>query len=78
MSSGLIAVTNAVTAIPEFVDDQCGILAPGEDASRMAEGIAKVIESPELFSKMSAAAHARVKKQTAKDSIISREIELIC
>lgn len=78
MSSGLIAVTNAVTAIPEFVDDECGILAPGEDASQMAKGIAKVIESPEMFSKMSAAAHARVKKQTAKDSIISREIELIC
>lgn len=27
MASGLVAVTNAVTAIPEFVDDECGILA---------------------------------------------------
>jgi glycosyltransferase involved in cell wall biosynthesis len=29
MASGLVPVTNAVTAIPEFVDDRCGILAPG-------------------------------------------------
>ncbi|AVH37490.1 methyltransferase type 12 [Pseudomonas monteilii] len=77
MASGLIAVTNAVTAIPEFVDDECGILAAGDDAQGMADGIARVIESPELFSKMSAAARVRVEKQTAKHSIITREIELI-
>ncbi|WP_085705839.1 glycosyltransferase [Pseudomonas sp. B8(2017)] len=77
MASGLVAVTNAVTAIPEFVDDECGILAPGDDAQAMADGIARVIESPELFRKMSAAARARVEKQTAKHSIINREIELI-
>lgn len=77
MASGLVAVTNAVTAIPEFVDDECGILAPGDDAQAMADGIARVIESPELFCKMSAAARARVEKQTAKHSIINREIELI-
>ncbi|GLO31944.1 hypothetical protein PPUN12996_40020 [Pseudomonas putida] len=77
MASGLVAVTNAVTAIPEFVDDECGILAPGDDAQAMADGIARVIESPELFRKMSAAARVRVEKQTAKHSIINREIELI-
>ncbi|GLO27670.1 glycosyltransferase family protein [Pseudomonas putida] len=77
MASGLISVTNAVTAIPEFVDDECGILAAGDDAQGMADGIARVIESPELFRKMSAAARARVEKQTAKQSIITREIELI-
>ncbi|MNO52386.1 Chromosome partition protein Smc [compost metagenome] len=77
MASGLVAVTNAVTAIPEFVDDECGILAPGDDAQAMADGIARVIESPELFRKMSAAARVRVEKQTAKHSIITREIELI-
>ncbi|WEK29766.1 MAG: glycosyltransferase [Candidatus Pseudomonas phytovorans] len=77
MASGLIAVTNAVTAIPEFVDDECGILAAGDDAQGMADGIARVIESPELFRKISAAARVRVEKQTAKHSIITREIELI-
>ncbi|MDM3888156.1 methyltransferase domain-containing protein [Pseudomonas sp. BCRC 81390] len=77
MASGLVAVTNAVTAIPEFVDDECGILAPGEDAQAMADGIARVIESPELFRRLSVAARVRVEKQTAKHSIIARELELI-
>ncbi|MFT0521161.1 glycosyltransferase [Pseudomonas faucium] len=77
MASGLVAVTNSVTAIPEFVDEHCGLLAPGDDAHAMADGIARVIESPELFKSLSAAARARVEKQTSKHSIICREIELI-
>jgi spore maturation protein CgeB len=32
MSSGLVPVTNAIAAIPEFLDESCGILAPPEDA----------------------------------------------
>ena len=28
MSSGLVPITNNVAAIPEFVDDTCGMLAP--------------------------------------------------
>lgn len=77
MSSGLIAVTNDVTAIPEFVSNDCGILAAADDAQGMAEGIKKVIASPELFDKMSAAAHHRVMSQTAKKNIISKELALI-
>jgi len=42
MSSGLIPVTNGVTAIPEFVDEECGILAGGDDAHGLAEGIARI------------------------------------
>ena len=30
MASGLVPVTNGVAAIPEFVDDSCGILAPSK------------------------------------------------
>lgn len=77
MASGLVAVTNNVTAIPEFADEDCAILAPGDDAQAMAAGIARVVESPELFRRLSAAARARVENQTAKHSIITREIELI-
>ncbi|UVL79879.1 methyltransferase domain-containing protein [Pseudomonas putida] len=77
MSSGLIAVTNGVTAIPEFVDHECGILAGADNAQMMADGIKSVIESPDLFSKMSRAAHKRVLKQTAKGQIIERELNII-
>lgn len=78
MASGLVPVTNAVTAIPEFVDDSCGILAPGEDYMAMAEGIDKLYHNPELFKQMSANAAARVRNQTSKKYTIDRELDLIC
>ncbi|MCS0630970.1 FkbM family methyltransferase [Telluria mixta] len=75
MASGLVPVTNGVTAIPEFVDEQCGILAPGEDAVAMAEGIAAMYENPELFMAMSEQAALRVKRQSAKEKIVDAEIK---
>ena len=65
MSSGLVPVTNAVAAIPEFVDGSCGILADAEDADGMAKGIEKLFHEPALFTSMSIAASARVRRQTA-------------
>lgn len=77
MSSGLIPVTNAVTAIPEFVDDTCGILAEGEDYMGMAEGIEKLYKNPEIFEILSENAAARVRKQTTKEFTIDKELKLI-
>lgn len=77
MSSGLIPVTNAVTAIPEFVDENCGILAPEEDYVEMANGIGRVVDSPNLFSNMSEAAAIRVRNQTASSVVIDQELLLI-
>lgn len=77
MSSGLVPVTNAVTAIPEFVDEESGILAPGDDAKAMAQGIADLWEAPERFKDMSAAAAQRVRRQTAFDHTMGAEIRLI-
>ena len=77
MSSGLIPVTNGVTAIPEFVDETCGILAPADDFITMAEGIEKLYKKPELFSVMSLAASNRVRKQSDKKILIEDECRLI-
>ena len=77
MSSGLVPVTNAVTAIPEFVDDSCGILAPAEDYKFMAEGVKKLYYSPELFESMSENAAKRVRSQSSKELTIGKEIRLI-
>jgi FkbM family methyltransferase len=76
MSSGLVPVTNAVAAVPEFVDSSCGILAPGEDAGTMAEGIAKLYNDPSLFARMSALAAERVRLQRGRQQIITSELEL--
>ena len=77
MSSGLVPVTNAVAAIPEFVDDTCGILAPAEDYEAIADGIEKLYEDPELFLEMSKNAAARVRRQTSREYTVDRELALI-
>jgi len=74
MASGLVPATNAIAAIPEFVDDSCAVLAPAEDAVKLAEGISSLIENPHKFSLMSANAAARIRRQTAEDLVIAQEI----
>lgn len=77
MSSGLVPVTTAVTAIPEFVDPSCGILAEGEDAAGMAAGIVQIIRNPIDFVNMSFAAAERVRRQSAYAQTIGAELALI-
>jgi len=77
MSSGLVPVTNSVSAIPEFVDDSCAILGPEEDYMLLAQGIIKLVEDRELFTRMSQNAAERVRQQSASDIIIDKEIKLI-
>lgn len=76
MASGLVPVTNAVAAIPEFVDDASGVLAPAENSQTMADGIKRLYEDPELFLEMSANAADRVREQTAKRITVRRELDL--
>ena len=75
MASGLVPVTNRVAAIPEFVDDACGILADPEDAAGLASGIARLFSDPSAFEAMSLAAHQRVMSRSS-DEIVSRELVL--
>jgi glycosyltransferase involved in cell wall biosynthesis len=77
MSSGLVPVTNAVSAIPEFVDDSCGILALGDDAEAMARGIARLYEQPLTFSAMSQAAAKRVRDQRDAKKVIGAELAVV-
>ena len=77
MAGGLIPVTNAVTAIPEFTDETCAILAPAEDYKAMAAGIERVIQDEQLFLQMSENAAKRVRIQSAPEFTIDQEIALI-
>ncbi|EXU80033.1 glycosyl transferase family 1 [Comamonas aquatica DA1877] len=74
MSSGLVPITNVVAAIPEFVENHCGILAPGENAEAIAQGIAMLYEKPEQFATMSKAAAKRVRQQSDVRNIIQLEL----
>jgi spore maturation protein CgeB/glycosyltransferase involved in cell wall biosynthesis len=76
MASGLVPITNAVSAIPEFVDGTCGILAPAEDFNGLATGIMNLYHEPLLFSHLSSAAAARVRRQSASGLVTTRELSL--
>jgi glycosyltransferase involved in cell wall biosynthesis len=77
MSSGLVPITNNVAAIPEFVDASCGVLSPAEDYKDMAQQIGRIVDDPKLFLSMSRAAAERVRRQTASDVIVEKELSLI-
>lgn len=77
MSSGLVPVTSAVAAVPEFVDEHCGILAPAEDHLGLAAGIWELAHDPDRFLAMSEAAAARVRQQSSVRVVIPQEIDLL-
>jgi len=77
MASGLVPVTSAVAAVPEFVDESCGLLAPAEDHLGLAAAIERLYHDPDLFARLSRAAAERVRRQSGFEQTIAREIELI-
>ena len=77
MSSGLIAITNRVTAIPEFVDDDSGILVDGEDYIGMADAVERIYLHPDEFERLSRNASQRVRNQSDSKIVIKRELEIL-
>lgn len=77
MASGLVPITNRVSAIPEFVDESCAFLAGPEDWRGMADAIRRLYTDPRLFSEMSAAAASRVRTQSGAQQTIGRELQLM-
>lgn len=77
MSSGLVPVTHAVSAIPEFVDSECGFLAPPEDFAGLAAGIEALYLDESLFARMSWNASRRVRRQSDIDTIVARELAML-
>jgi glycosyltransferase involved in cell wall biosynthesis len=77
MASGLVPVTNAVSAVPEFVDDSCAALAPPDDAEGLADALWTMVEQPQLFLARSVAAAARVRLQSGHDRVIPAELALL-
>ncbi|MBM7606266.1 glycosyltransferase involved in cell wall biosynthesis [Metabacillus crassostreae] len=74
MSSGLVPVTNAICAIPEFIDDKCGYLADKEDFVGLANAIEHMYHNPKEFIKRSRTAAQRVRNQCGKNKMIESEL----
>jgi glycosyltransferase involved in cell wall biosynthesis len=77
MASGLVPVTNRVSAVPEFVNESCAGLAEPNDAEGLADAIREMIDDPELFLARSAAAALRVRQQSGREIVIPAELALL-
>lgn len=76
MSSGLVSLTNAVSAVPEFVDDSCSLLVPEEDYKAMAREVIRMVENPDEFLRLSKAGSQRVAEKLNFDETIGKELKL--
>lgn len=77
MSSGLVPVTSATTAVPEFVSEAEGYLAPAEDHVALADAIRDMYHHPQRFIRKSAASAERVRRQSASGIVISQELDFM-
>lgn len=77
MASGLVPITTNVAAIPEFVDEQSGIIVPPEDYKALAESIYSLSKNSSRFKKLSFNTFNRVNQQCGFKLTIKNEIELL-
>ena len=77
MSSGLVAATNSVAAVPEFIDKDSGVLAGPEDAKGLAAGIIKLWDDPAEFQRLSRSAARRGRQQSGYVSTVEREMQVL-
>lgn len=77
MSSGLVPVTTAVAAVPEFVDSASGYVVEPESYEQLAKAIEEMYLNGNTFVEKSKAAANRVRGQSAGDKMAEREIAVI-
>lgn len=76
MSCGLVPVTSNVMAIPEFINDSCGFMAPLDDHIGLADAIEKLASDADLFMELSKNAAEHVRKISGFDETILKEIKI--
>lgn len=76
MSSGLVCITNEVAGIPEFMDESCGVLVPGNNPKAFAEAIWRVQQNPVEMLARSKAAQERVRQQCGAEQTVDKEIAI--
>lgn len=77
MSSGLVPITIGVTAIPEYVDKESGILGREENYKDLAAGIKRLYLNSDEFLKMSKNTSKKIQSQCGVKKVIKNEIKVI-
>lgn len=76
MSSGLVPVSEAISAVPEFVDARSGVLVAPESPAAIADAVEALAVSPERFLALSEEAARRAQSQCGLAGTIERELAL--
>jgi glycosyltransferase involved in cell wall biosynthesis len=63
MAREVPVVATDVVAVPEMVDESCGVLVPEDDAGALAAALDKVLGDPDLATAMGVAGRARVEER---------------
>ncbi len=77
MSSGLVCISNDVSAISEYLNENCGILARSESYIDIANAIEYLYNNPSIYLKMSENASHYIQDRCGIKNTIKREIEVI-
>ncbi len=77
MSSGLVPITNRVAAIPEFVPENCAMLAEDNNVEQLAAGIEALYYDPDLFLEKSFNVAQHIRKICSVENTVQKEIDLI-
>ncbi|MEV0231181.1 glycosyltransferase [Nonomuraea sp. NPDC050786] len=75
MAMGRPIVATAVGGTPELLEDR-GVLVPARDAGALADGIARVVDDPDLAAALGRAARAWARKNLDVDAMVDQHIEL--
>ena len=76
MSSGLVPVSEAISAVPEFVDTRSGVLVAPESPAAIADAVEALAAAPERFLALSEEAARRAQSQCGLAGTIERELAL--
>jgi glycosyltransferase involved in cell wall biosynthesis len=66
-----------VGGVPELVGDGCGLLVPPRDSVALADGIRRLLRSPQLREDLSRSGRARVEREYAVERVVAQLRDLI-
>ncbi len=76
MASGAAVLASRVGGLPEIIEDGVTGLLTVNDAKSIAKGIERLLAEPELASRLSSAARARVEKEFTIERMVNQTVEV--
>jgi glycosyltransferase involved in cell wall biosynthesis len=77
MASGLVPITNRVGAIPEFVNEDCGVLAKENSYNEIANGINNLLIKKQEFIKKSILSSDFIRNKSAMRICTAKELNIL-